>query len=395
MKWLRSSLLAAVLGLALAASPVLAAPAVHVFPTVSARNITRYDTPTTPLIYNGGPIITTPHVHIVVWGDQWGTQYSGTSYSNDPYSEVPNTVAFFQGLGTNSETWSGVISQFSSPSQGFINYSSNLFAGVIYDNRGPAIDGATQTDFADETAWAETQVPGSGPNDIYVILSPTGNTPYGFGSQYCAYHSASYDLTPYINQPYVTDQGQNCGANFINSYIDGQTIVVGHEYAETVTDPVPQTGWYDWSNGMENADICAWIYPGHDGAGRLLGTATGGWAVQALGRPNTGVCDAGAPPPPPPPPPKPKPTLTLHIKGLKVVRHGNTLTITVTGLVRGARVHLSRKLGRLVATSTTTSRGGSVVFHVRFTKRGTYQLTATATGPNDIFRAAHAREKVR
>jgi serine protease len=35
------------------------------------------------------------------------------------------------------------------------------------------------------------------------------------------------------------------------------TIVEGHEYAESVTDPIPGAGWYN-SQGGEIGDLCAW-----------------------------------------------------------------------------------------------------------------------------------------
>jgi hypothetical protein len=91
-----------------------------------------------------------------------------------------------------------------------------------------------------------------------------------------------------------------------------------------------------------------------------------------------------------------KPTLALHITGLKTITHGKTLAITVTGLVKGAQVSLSRKLGRAKAALTTvTSTGTRMVFHIKFTKKGTYKITASATGPNDNFRSASGTERVR
>ena len=61
----------------------------------------------------------------------------------------------------------------------------------------------------------------------------------------------------------MPDAGQNCGANFVTPPSDetgvdeGVTIVEGHEYGESVTDPNPPSGWYNNSYG-EIGDICAW-----------------------------------------------------------------------------------------------------------------------------------------
>jgi len=64
-------------------------------------------------------------------------------------------------------------------------------------------------------------------------------------------------------------------------YFDGFSIVGGHEYAETITDPLPSTGWVDGA-GAENGDKCAWISSGQGAAQN--GTLSGGvsYPVQSL-----------------------------------------------------------------------------------------------------------------
>ena len=107
---------------------------------------------------------------------------------------------------------------------------------------------------------------------------------HGFGTQYCAWHSAtssSYGNIAYTNLPYMTDAGRNCGANFngLGPYA-GITIVGGHEMAETITDQFPSSGWLD-SSGAENGDKCAWISSGQ-GASADITLSTGTFAVQSL-----------------------------------------------------------------------------------------------------------------
>jgi serine protease len=96
----------------------------------------------------------------------------------------------------------------------------------------------------------------------YVVVSPHGVKPSGFGS-YCAWHSStstSHGIIAYTNLPYIPDAGAACGVGAVNSpgTLDGVSIVGGHEQAETETDPQPNTGWLD-SSGEENGDKCAWI----------------------------------------------------------------------------------------------------------------------------------------
>ena len=86
--------------------------------------------------------------------------------------------------------------------------------------------------------------------------------------------------------PYVlaiNSGGANvCGENAVNSgsagKLDGESIVLGHEIEETVTDPGAEDvvgssptylgGWYDTVDANENGDKCAWV-----GENLLTGTA--------------------------------------------------------------------------------------------------------------------------
>src|SRR5205823_3000281 len=123
----------------------------------------------------------------------------------------------------------------------------------------------------------------------YVVVSPSGTHPDGFGSaNFCAWHSyttSSYGDLPYTNMPYVTDLGASCGENFVNpgsaGLLDGFSIVNGHEYAETLTDQLPAGGWTTRS-GSENGDLCAWISSGQ-GAAANVSMGNGAYAMQ-IGR---------------------------------------------------------------------------------------------------------------
>ena len=122
-------------------------------------------------------------------------------------------------------------------------------------------------------------------NVQYVINTATGNNSKGFGTQYCAYHSSASSTmgeVAYTYIPYITDAGVSCGANFngLGPHA-GITIVGGHEFAETETDPYPSTGWLD-SGGAENGDKCAWIATGAQGAAANVKLNTGTFPVQSL-----------------------------------------------------------------------------------------------------------------
>jgi serine protease len=247
-----------------------------------------------------------PRVYIVYWGTQWGTSSIGgdgyTHFTGDSVGYAPDQQAFFKGVGTASEQWSGVVTQYcEGVSPGTMFCPSNVphvgyptggaIAGVWYDNRAAAPAQATQAQIAAEAVAAAQHfgntTPTSNRNSQYVITSPHGTNPDNYkNGGFCAWHdytTSQYGDLPYTNMPYLTDVGASCGMNFVNSgsagTLDGVTIVGGHEYAETITDQNPPGGWLDTS-GEENADKCAWIGSGQ-GASQNITLTTGTFAVQS------------------------------------------------------------------------------------------------------------------
>jgi hypothetical protein len=79
-----------------------------------------------------------------------------------------------------------------------------------------------------------------------------------------------------------------CGQGDVNSpgNYDGFSIVEGHEFGETVTDPFPDTGWIDYndSTGGENGDKCAWTNDGN------VTFSTGTFAMQPLWSNSSNAC---------------------------------------------------------------------------------------------------------
>ena len=109
------------------------------------------------------------------------------------------------------------------------------------------------------------------PNATYIVLTPPGTI--GTGQPvYCGYHTQTtsidgygnpyrieYSFIPFLNTDWPGLGTGGCGQNnvnatsnaFGNGIFDGYSIVVGHEYAEAVTDPdnffSNQDGWNDAS----------------------------------------------------------------------------------------------------------------------------------------------------
>ena len=235
------------------------------------------------LTYGGGQIQTAAMVYLVYWGSQWT--------NNDPSGEAARQQSFFHGVGGSS--WNNSVTQYcEGASVGTTRCGSSgtpvgnhagALAGYWFDNAGAAPSRPTQAQIAAEAVRAAAHF-GVTSNVQFVVNTATGNNSRGFGTQYCAYHSSTSSTigeVAYTYMPYITDAGASCGANFNGLGADaGITVVAGHEFAETETDPFPDTGWVDGS-GAEIGDKCAWISSGQ-GASADIKLSTGTFPVQSL-----------------------------------------------------------------------------------------------------------------
>jgi hypothetical protein len=231
-----------------------------------------------------------PAVYVVFWGSQWN--------NDDPSGEAAILQSFFNAVGGSS--WANDDTQYcegvasgTSSCQGAGTAAGNQpdeLAGVWYDNAAAAPRAPKQSQLANEAIRAAAHFgntsAAANASVQYVIATATGNNASGFGRQYCAWHSSTtspYGDIAYTNFPYITDAGASCGANFNGLGPDaGITIVGGHEFAETITDPLPNGGWLD-SAGSETGDKCAWITSGQQGAAADVTLSNGAtFPVQSL-----------------------------------------------------------------------------------------------------------------
>lgn len=244
------------------------------------------------LSYHGGiggiGVETAPKIYLVLWGSQWN--------NNDPSGETAILESFYKGVGGSS--WLNSVTQYCqgvSTGTVFCNGAgqaagdqTGVFAAVWADNATSAPSRPRQSAIAAEAVRAAqhfgNNTSTSNASVQYVIATATRNSSRGFGTQYCAYHSAtssSVGNIAYTNLPYITDAGGSCGANFNGLGPNaGITIVAGHEMGETITDQFPNGGWLD-SSGAENGDKCAWISSGQ-GASADVSLSTGNFPVQSL-----------------------------------------------------------------------------------------------------------------
>lgn len=234
------------------------------------------------LNYYGGPVMNDPKIYVVYW--QW---------KSDPSGEQAYLNAFFSGIGSGAEppptqglAWLNVTTQYYSTAnraeQPITDPSSQL-GGTWNDDVNSIPPRPNDRAIASEAVRAAAHFGISGNNVMVMVATPHGNSTRGFATQWCAYHSSTTTAggpLAYTNLPYMTDAGAACGANFVNGgsagLLDGVSIVGGHEYAESITDPYPSSGWLD-AGGDELADKCAW-----SSLSTNVTLSTGTFAVQPL-----------------------------------------------------------------------------------------------------------------
>ncbi|KOV65253.1 hypothetical protein [Streptomyces sp. MMG1121] len=251
------------------------------------------------LSYGGGNVVTNPQIYVVYWGNQWGT---GSTVTNDPSGEAALQLNFFQHAYGSGDSWSNSQTQYcqgvavgttqcNGAGTAVGHPASNPVGGTWLDSSSKVANRPSNAAIAAEAVKAAAHFGVSGDNAEVIVDLPQGVAPSGFKTQYCAWHDhtttgSGADL-PYTNMPYITDAGTGCGANFVstgssgvNGTTEGITIVGGHEYAETLTDPAPSSGWTD-STGYETGDKCAWISSGQ-GASTIASLNGANFAVQSL-----------------------------------------------------------------------------------------------------------------
>jgi hypothetical protein len=223
--------------------------------------------PAIQLTYGGGPVLTTPKIYLIFWDFK---------VAGDPNHLKKLLKLYAKNVGGSG--YNNIYTQYTGPS-GNIQNPANQFGGAWADNGHSIPSAPSDSQVAAEAVNGMTHF-GFDANGSYVVVTAHNHNSPGFGTQFCAYHSdtsTNKGIISYTNLPYIPDAGQNCGAGFISppsdetSADEGVTIVEGHEYGESVTDPQPFSGWN--SAQGEIGDLCAWTNIQNDPYGSKSYTA--------------------------------------------------------------------------------------------------------------------------
>jgi hypothetical protein len=328
------------------------------------------------LLYHGGPVQGDPELYVLFWGNWWSStcpSQQGNGSTDESY-----LYNYYHGMGSVPDNISPIASQYGDSNGTFPAFPTAAGQAFITWNVACSDppQSATDAQLAAEAAGYASFLASEGytidNNTQILVVSPSGTNPGGgFGSQYCAYHNwtqmSDGTFLSWTNLPYIPDAGGNCGANFVQNGFDGWSIVGGHEYMESVTDPF-LNAWYD-ASGEEIGDKCAWT--------NLFTQTLGPWgtvAQQPEWDNSTSSC-------------QPVDTITVTNPGNQTTNAGtgvslqihgsssesnplsfsasglpNGLHISTAGLITGTPTTAGTSTVKVTATDTTPSVAGSTTF---------------------------------
>jgi len=200
------------------------------------------------LSYRGGPLLTSPQVYAVYWGNSWQASASAQAL-------VTGLDRFFSDILV-----SPLMDQLAEYSVGARKIGHGGFLGSSVRGEGAPSGGVTDAAVRKQLQkWIRArQVPKTSAQTLYFIfLEPGIVSSMGGGrscQSYCGYHNAAGTVY-YALMPYPSCAGCLGGM----AVLDALTATSSHELCEAITDPVPGTGWYDDTHG-EIGDICAWQF---------------------------------------------------------------------------------------------------------------------------------------
>jgi hypothetical protein len=246
---------------------------------------------TSPLLYNGGPVMHSNTAVAIYW-DPAG----GASFPADYRSGVDQ---YFAGVAAQSGATSNVYSvttQYLDSSGHSAAYASS-FGGDYLDSQPypttsncPATTGRpvclTDAQINHEVSRfiAAHGLPGDS-SHIYFVFTPPGvsscfdtTSSLCAYSYFCAYHSFDSSGGPpmYADMPYITGVGGcDSGEHPNGGTADGVLGATSHEHIETITDPLG-SAWFD-ATGDEIGDKCVSYF------GSTLGGSSGTLFDQLIG----------------------------------------------------------------------------------------------------------------
>lgn len=229
------------------------------------------NTPISPLYYHKGPLMSSPTVYVIWYGNwQQTNKYDNAAgqqivrdflnaIGGSPYLVINSSLSIGTNVVTGNVSFGGETTD--TGSQGKV--LSNLKIGRVVTNA--IVSGALPSDA----------------NGVYFVLTSSDIVDAsGFCTRYCGFHSHGVLSGTDIKFAFVGNAGRCirlCTPQPVlspngNAAVDGMVSIIAHELSEAITNPDGRTGWFDLRHS-ENADKCAWTYGHHQ-----YHAANGAWA---------------------------------------------------------------------------------------------------------------------
>ncbi|HVG21263.1 MAG TPA: hypothetical protein VNI02_19625 [Blastocatellia bacterium] len=239
--------------------------------TVRAKGFTAADAPSgrvltqgstgvaTPnMTYHGGPLISTPVVYLIWYGNWNQTNGADTPAAQAVVRDFVRSIGGSPYYRLNTTASAG----------GFTITGNVTFGGETTDtgSQGTSLTDARVLTIV-TSAISSGRLPFNSSGVYFVLTSSNVSETSGFCSQYCGWHTAANTSVGHVRYSFVGNAARclnACSAqtNSPNGIAgaDAMVSIVAHELEEANTDP-DLNAWFD-ANGAENADKCAWTF-GH------------------------------------------------------------------------------------------------------------------------------------
>jgi hypothetical protein len=198
------------------------------------------------LTYYNGPLLSAVQVFSIFWGPAWqGVQAPLVNQLNQ----------FFQSILVSSLI--DQLAEYSVPNYP-IGHGTLVGTATITNPLGSSITDAAIQQTLQQLITQKT-VPQPTKNSLYFFYMPPGVQVVMGGSAsctaFCGYHSQIGGSIFYAVMPFPDCSG--CLGSL--QTFTALTSTSSHELCESITDPIPGSGWYDYGLNKEIGDECAWM----------------------------------------------------------------------------------------------------------------------------------------
>ena len=196
------------------------------------------------LTYRHGPLLTAVEVFTVFWGADWQKPAEAAL--------IPRINQFFTDILKSSLMTE--LAEYSTKAHK-IGPGKYVGSATVPDALSGTVQDASIRPMLQNHIGVNGGFPPIGPNMLYFVYLPSGivvsESNQNSCQVFCGYHDVVNQNLFYAVMPYPDCTGCLRGLDVFNSL----TQISSHELCESITDPVPGSGWYNNKLG-EIGDIC-------------------------------------------------------------------------------------------------------------------------------------------